>query len=96
MYRYNCLRIFLFAGLTCVYIDPRSILHYEGLNALPLIKQKIKEVGAMCSVGGGDFDLEIEKMEVERYKCNDCGNKFDAMGEKVVCPSCQSENVVKE
>jgi Zn finger protein HypA/HybF involved in hydrogenase expression len=48
----------------------------------------------MCSVGGGDFNLEIEKIEVVRYRCKDCGNKFDAMGEKVVCPSCQSENVV--
>jgi len=50
--------------------------------------------GDMCSVGGGDFDLEIEKIEVTRYMCKDCGNKFDGMGEKVVCPSCQSENVV--
>jgi hypothetical protein len=29
----------------------------------------------MCSVGGADFDLEIEKIEL--------------------CPSCQSEDVVK-
>lgn len=49
----------------------------------------------MCSVGGGDFALEIEQLQVERYKCNDCGNKFDAIGEKVVCPSCMSENVEK-
>ncbi len=50
----------------------------------------------MCSVGGTDFEFEREEIEVERYKCRDCGNKFDAMGDKVVCPSCQSENVVKE
>ncbi len=49
----------------------------------------------MCSVGGTDFEFEREEIEVERYKCSDCGNKFDAMGEKVVCPSCRSENVVK-
>jgi len=49
----------------------------------------------MCSVGGTDFEFDIEKIEVERYQCNNCGNKFDAMGEKVLCPSCQSENVVK-
>lgn len=58
-------------------------------------KDKIKEAIEMCSVGGADFDLEIEKIEVDRYKCNNCGNKFDAIGEKVVCPSCQSKNVVK-
>jgi Zn finger protein HypA/HybF involved in hydrogenase expression len=58
-------------------------------------KQKREEVIVMCSVGGTDFEFEIEEIEVERYKCNDCGNKFDAMGEKVICPSCQSENVVK-
>ena len=50
---------------------------------------------AMCSVGGGDFNLDIEQLQLERYKCNDCGNKFDSMGEKVVCPSCWSENVIK-
>jgi DNA-directed RNA polymerase subunit RPC12/RpoP len=50
----------------------------------------------MCSAGGGDFNLDIEQIELERYKCNDCGNKFDSMGEKVVCPSCWSENVIKE
>jgi len=49
----------------------------------------------MCSVGGADFDLEIEKIELDSYKCNNCGNKFDAIGDKVVCPSCQSEDVVK-
>jgi len=49
----------------------------------------------MCSVGGGDFNLEIEELVLERYKCNDCGNKFNGTGEKVICPSCQSENVVK-
>jgi len=49
----------------------------------------------MCSVGGGDFNLEIEEIELERYKCNDCGNKFGGMGDKVICPSCHSENIVK-
>ncbi|MHC1611540.1 MAG: hypothetical protein ACXQTW_08140 [Candidatus Methanospirareceae archaeon] len=55
-----------------------------------------KEGGdCMCSVGGGDFNLEVEELEIERYRCNDCRNEFDAMGEEVVCPSCQSKNVVK-
>lgn len=49
----------------------------------------------MCSVGGGDFCLDVEELELERYRCNDCGNTFDAIGEKVVCPSSPSENVVK-
>jgi predicted Zn-ribbon and HTH transcriptional regulator len=49
----------------------------------------------MCSVGGGDFNLEVEELELERYKCKDCGNKFEGMGDSAVCPSCQSENVVK-
>ncbi len=34
----------------------------------------------MCSVGKGDFNLEIEHLKVERYKCNDCGKKFDVLG----------------
>lgn len=49
----------------------------------------------MCSVGGGDFKIELEELEFARYKCNDCGNKFEGMGEEVVCPSCQSANVKK-
>ncbi len=49
----------------------------------------------MCSVGDVSFDLEIEELEMERYRCIECGNKFEAMGEKVVCPACQSENVEK-
>ncbi len=49
----------------------------------------------MCSVGDVSFDLDIEELEMERYRCNECGNKFDAIGEKVVCPACQSENVEK-
>ena len=57
--------------------------------------EQIMGVIVMCSVGGGDFNLEVEGLELERYKCNSCGNKFDGMGEEVVCPSCQSGNVVK-
>lgn len=49
----------------------------------------------MCSVGGGDFSLEVSKLEVVKYKCNGCGNRFEGMGDDVVCPSCQSENVAK-
>jgi len=49
----------------------------------------------MCSVGDMSLDIEIEELELERYRCKDCGNKFDAMGERVICPACQSENVEK-
>ena len=27
------------------------------------------------------------------YNCKDCGNSFKGLGKKVVCPSCQSDNV---
>jgi Zn finger protein HypA/HybF involved in hydrogenase expression len=49
----------------------------------------------MCSVGGGDFNIEIGEIEMDRYKCKDCGNKFDGIGEKVICPSCHSANVIR-
>ncbi|MCW3135372.1 MAG: hydrogenase maturation nickel metallochaperone HypA [Canidatus Methanoxibalbensis ujae] len=49
----------------------------------------------MCSVGGGDFNLEIEELEAVKYKCKDCGNTFDAIGTSVRCPSCESSNVVR-
>ncbi len=27
----------------------------------------------MCSVGGGEFSLDIEEMDVVEYKCRACG-----------------------
>ena len=30
---------------------------------------------------------------IKKYKCLDCGNDFKGLGKKVICPSCQSENV---
>ncbi len=30
----------------------------------------------MCSVGGGEFSLDIEEMDVVEYKCRACGNIF--------------------
>ena len=37
----------------------------------------------------------IKKLKTKKYHCKDCGNSFKGLGKKVVCPSCQSENVVK-
>ena len=37
----------------------------------------------MCSSGGPMADID----------CKDCGNSFKGLGKKVVCPSCQSDNV---
>ncbi|MCW7074803.1 MAG: hydrogenase maturation nickel metallochaperone HypA [Candidatus Methanospirare jalkutatii] len=49
----------------------------------------------MCSVGGGDFNLEVEELEAVKYKCKDCGNVFEAIGEAFKCPACKSTNVVR-
>jgi Zn finger protein HypA/HybF involved in hydrogenase expression len=72
-----------------------SILILYHFSNYVLVCVDAKGVIVMCSVGGGDFNLEVEELEMEQYKCKDCGNKFNGMGEDVVCPGCQSSNVEK-
>ena len=38
----------------------------------------------MCSSGGPMAELSMKKF---------CGNDFKGLGKKVICPSCQSDNV---
>ena len=38
-------------------------------------------------------DVDINKLKTKRYRCLKCGNEFKGLGKKVVCPSCQSEEV---
>ena len=62
----------------------------------------------MCSSGGPMAELSMkklktkkykcldcgnEKLKTKKYKCLDCGNDFKGLGKKVICPSCQSDNV---
>ncbi len=48
----------------------------------------------MCTVGGPPPDLgNIEALAAKDYECEECKNKFKAMGRKVVCPSCRSRKV---
>lgn len=47
----------------------------------------------MCSTGGPMADIDINKLKTKRYKCLNCGNEFKSIGKKVICPSCQSNNV---
>ena len=47
----------------------------------------------MCSVGGPMADLKMKKLKTRKCKCLDCGNTFKGMGRRIMCPSCQSENV---
>lgn len=53
----------------------------------------IKKGDFMCTVGGPMADIKMRKLKTKRYKCLDCGNDFKGLGKKVICPSCQSENV---
>jgi rubrerythrin len=40
------------------------------------------------------MDVEYnERVKGRKYRCNDCGETFEAIGKHPVCPSCQSENV---
>ena len=50
----------------------------------------------MCSSGGPMADVDLGKLKSKKYKCNDCGNKFKGIGKKVICPSCQSDNVEEQ
>ncbi|ADP76821.1 conserved hypothetical protein [Methanothermus fervidus DSM 2088] len=47
----------------------------------------------MCSTGGPTIDVDLGKLKTKKCKCLDCGNTFKGVGKKIVCPSCQSENV---
>ncbi|MGL4670002.1 MAG: hypothetical protein ACRCVG_05345 [Methanobacteriaceae archaeon] len=47
----------------------------------------------MCSVGGPMADLKIKNLKTKKYRCLDCNNEFKGLGKRVVCPSCQSDNV---
>ncbi|MFA5394532.1 MAG: hypothetical protein GX097_06990 [Methanomicrobiales archaeon] len=47
----------------------------------------------MCSTGG-PIDIEFDEgLKGKKYRCNDCGAVFEAVGRHPVCPSCESENV---
>ena len=46
--------------------------------------------------GGPMADVDLGKLKSKKYKCNDCGNKFKGIGKKVICPSCQSDNVEEQ
>jgi len=47
----------------------------------------------MCSSGGPMAELSMKKLKTKKYKCLDCGNDFKGLGKKIICPSCQSDNV---
>ncbi|MDR0912478.1 MAG: hydrogenase maturation nickel metallochaperone HypA [Methanobrevibacter sp.] len=48
----------------------------------------------MCSTGGpmGE-NIDLKKLKTKKYRCLDCGNEFKGIGKKVICPSCQSNNL---
>lgn len=47
----------------------------------------------MCSSGGPMADIDLKKLKTKKYHCKSCGNTFKGIGRKVVCPSCQSDDV---
>ncbi len=48
----------------------------------------------MGSIGNG-FNVDVRDIEIVDYECEECKNKFKAVGEDVKCPSCRSKNVKK-
>ena len=50
----------------------------------------------MCSTGGPMADIDIKKLKTKKYQCTKCGNTFKGIGKKVICPSCQSDDVVPQ
>jgi len=47
----------------------------------------------MCSVGGPmEVDL-AEQVQGKSCICEDCENKFKALGKKIRCPSCGSDQI---
>lgn len=47
----------------------------------------------MCSVGDA-FSVDVaDALDAKECKCKDCGNVFQGMGKKIMCPTCHSQNV---
>lgn len=53
----------------------------------------MKNGDKMCTVGGPMADIKMKKLKTKKYRCLDCKNEFKGMGRRIVCPSCQSDNV---
>ena len=50
----------------------------------------------MCMMdSSSSVDIDSGELNVVQYVCKDCENKFQALGKKIRCPSCQSTNVKK-
>ena len=50
----------------------------------------------MCLVDSSTtIDIESGELGAVEYYCNDCKNKFKALGSRIRCPSCMSKNVKK-
>lgn len=50
----------------------------------------------MCMMdSSSSIDIDSGELNVVQYICDDCGNKFQALGKKIRCSSCQSTNVKK-
>lgn len=51
----------------------------------------------MCTVGGAmDIEFEGERVKGKRYRCLDCGERFQSLSRHPICPACESDNVVEE
>jgi transposase-like protein len=49
----------------------------------------------MCSAGGsptGDLDFD-DRVKAKKYRCNECGEKFESLSKKPICSSSQSDDV---
>ena len=69
------------------YINISTIIIYTKKIYLILLSD------IMVSNVGPIVDIDIDKLKTKRYRCLNCGNKFKGHGSKVICPSCQSDNV---
>ncbi len=50
----------------------------------------------MCLVDSStSIDIDTGELSATEYCCNECGNKFRALGSRIRCPACMSKNVKK-
>ncbi len=42
-----------------------------------------------------NVELEEGDLVMDQYECLDCNSKFQGIGKKVRCPTCESKNVKK-
>lgn len=43
---------------------------------------------------GPIVDIDINELKTREYRCLECGDTFKGLGKNLICPYCQSNNII--